>query len=73
MKIHEIINCDPQKLDWHRLESEFADEMNLKNLIPIMYGDNELAKEKLELEKLRAEIDAIEAQAALHRAEASRS
>lgn len=46
-----------------------AREAEAKKLLPIMYGVNTHAKEELELEKLRAEIDEIKAKAALHRTE----
>lgn len=47
-----------------------AREVEAKELLPLMYGVNSRAKEQLELEKLRAEIDEIKAKAALHRTEA---
>ena len=47
-----------------------AREVEAKELLPLMYGVNSRAKEQLELEKLRAEIEEIKAKAALHRTEA---
>lgn len=72
MKISEIIICDQNKINRHSIDTALSAELEAKKLIPIMYGDNQREKEDLELQKLRAEIHAIEAEAALHRAEAKK-
>jgi hypothetical protein len=65
--------------NWIKLSKENLNKLSTKRerarkkLLPIMYGDNQRTKEALELAKLRAEIDAVMAKAALDRADASRS